>query len=160
MPNNFLRLKILFTIFILVLADYILKNAALAFLVIPRQMNDFLSLEIYENYGIAFGVSVSAGLFYPSAFVLLAFIFLGWKKRIWGNWSEMGREKIFAVVLITAGAIGNIIDRIRFGYIIDYINIGGILVFNLADAMIAMGVLLLLKDLFSKNSKSASGWNN
>lgn len=160
MLDKFLRLKIFFSIFILVFIDQISKNAALAFLAMPRMINDFLSLEIYENRGIAFGLPISANSFYFNVFVFLIFIFLGWKKKVFGDWREMDREKLFAAALIAAGALGNMIDRVRFGYIIDYISIGGMLVFNLADMMIIMGVLLLFRDLFLKNSKSASGWNN
>ncbi len=148
MSNNFLRLKILFTIFILVLADQIIKNAALAFLVIPQRINDLLSWEIYKNYGIAFGLPISSNLFYFAAIIFLLFIFVGWKKRVWGNWRELGREKIFAASLIIAGALGNIIDRVKFGYIIDYLDIGGMLIFNLADVFITAGVLIFLSNYF------------
>lgn len=153
MLNHFLRFKIIFTVFILVITDQIFKNAALAFFVMPRPINGLLSWEIYKNYGLAFGLPVSANEFYFAVFIFLIFIFVGWKKGIFVDWREMDREKIFAAALVAAGALGNMIDRIKWGYIIDYINIGGLLVFNLADAMITIGVLILLKDLVLKTEK-------
>ncbi len=153
MLNNLSRLKILIIIFVLVFIDQISKNAALAFLAMPRRINDFLSLEIYRNHGIAFGLPISADMFYLAVFIFLALIFFSLKKRIWGNWREMDREKIFTIILIVSGVLGNMIDRVRWGYIIDYINIGGMLVFNLADVMIAIGAVMLLKDLFFKKRK-------
>lgn len=157
MLNKFLRLKILFAIFVLVIMDQIFKNAALAFLIMTRRINDFLSLEIYKNYGIALGLPVSASLFYFAVLVFLIFIFFGWKKKVWGDWREDDKGKICAAILIFAGAIGNIIDRARFGYIIDYINIGGLLVFNLADVFIAVGAIILLEKIFQK-SRSKDGF--
>ncbi len=157
MLNNFLRVKILLTIFILVLLDQILKNAALAFLVIPRSVNGFISLEIFKNFGIAFGLPVAAGAFYLAVFVFLAAIFWGWKKGFFGDWEKVEKRKVCAVSLIIAGALGNMIDRVRWGYIVDYINIGNVLVFNLADVVIAVGVVILLKDLVLINSKLVGG---
>ena len=56
---------------------------------------------------------------------------------------------MLALGAILGGAIGNIIDRARFGYVVDYadFHVGGIrpfFIFNLADACITIGVLILL----------------
>lgn len=64
-------------------------------------------------------------------------------------WRERSRDDAIALGLILGGAFGNIIDRVRLGYVIDYadFHIGDIrpfLVFNLADAAITIGVLILL----------------
>jgi signal peptidase II len=49
------------------------------------------------------------------------------------------------IALIMAGALGNLIDRIRLGYVIDYINVLFINfpVFNIADCFVVMGAILL-----------------
>ena len=64
-------------------------------------------------------------------------------------WRERRTGDVLALGLILGGAIGNIIDRARFGYVVDYadFHIGGIrpfFIFNLADACITIGVLILL----------------
>lgn len=146
MLNKLSRFKILFAIIILVIIDQLLKNAVLAFLVIPRRLNTYLSLEIYNNYGIAFGIPVSSNLFYFIVFIFIMLVMIGWKKGILGKWGEEDKGKIFAISFILAGAVGNLIDRLSYGYIVDFINIKGVLVFNLADMFIAGGVLIFLSD--------------
>jgi signal peptidase II len=64
-------------------------------------------------------------------------------------WREKNRQDALALSLVLGGALGNIVDRIRFGYVVDYadLHFGGIspfLVFNVGDAAITIGVLLLL----------------
>ena len=64
-------------------------------------------------------------------------------------WREKRRDDTVALALVLGGALGNILDRVRFGYVVDYadFHIGGwqpFLVFNIADAAITIGVLLLL----------------
>ena len=64
-------------------------------------------------------------------------------------WREKKREDALALSLVLGGALGNIVDRVRFGYVVDYADlhfgdISPFLVFNVADAAITIGVLLLL----------------
>jgi signal peptidase II len=64
-------------------------------------------------------------------------------------WREKRRDDAFALALVLGGALGNILDRVRLGYVVDYadLHFGDIhpfLVFNVADAAITIGVLLLL----------------
>jgi signal peptidase II len=64
-------------------------------------------------------------------------------------WREKRRDDSIALALVLGGALGNILDRVRLGYVVDYadLHIGGIhpfLVFNVGDAAITIGVLLLL----------------
>ena len=68
--------------------------------------------------------------------------------------------------LVLGGALGNIVDRVRFGYVVDFIDfhIGGFrpfLVFNLADAAITIGVLLLLaRAFFTRDAKAETETDN
>jgi len=61
---------------------------------------------------------------------------------------EQQRHDVLALGLVLGGAVGNIIDRVRFGYVVDFLHFfwGGrsFWVFNVADAAITGGVLLLL----------------
>jgi signal peptidase II len=64
-------------------------------------------------------------------------------------WREQRRDDTVALALVLGGALGNILDRVRLGYVVDYadLHFGDIhpfLVFNVADAAITIGVLLLL----------------
>ena len=74
-------------------------------------------------------------------------------------WREKRRDDIFALGLVLGGALGNIIDRIRLGYVVDYadLHFGEVrpfLIFNVADAAITIGVLLLvLRSLLTRERK-------
>ena len=61
---------------------------------------------------------------------------------------EKARTDVIALGLVLGGALGNIIDRVRFGYVVDFLHVfwgeRSFWVFNVADAAITAGVLLLL----------------
>ena len=62
---------------------------------------------------------------------------------------EKRRDDAWGLALVLGGALGNIVDRIRFGYVVDFLDLHfgewrPFLVFNVADAAITVGVLLLL----------------
>jgi signal peptidase II len=60
------------------------------------------------------------------------------------------RLLITAIGLVMGGALGNVIDRVRFGYVVDFIDFSGTgvfpWVFNVADSAITVGVVLLIID--------------
>lgn len=104
-----------------------------------------LSLTVLHNTGIAFGLLSGVG---PGAVVALALTVLGvllynrgaWPSTTAGQWS---------VGLMVGGALGNIIERLRFGYVLDYLDVHVWPVFNLADTAIIVGAGLLLLTLTS-----------
>ena len=61
---------------------------------------------------------------------------------------EKARPDVIALGLVLGGALGNIVDRVRFGYVVDFLHFfagnASFWVFNVADAAISCGVLLLL----------------
>lgn len=79
-------------------------------------------------------------------------------------WLMRERNRVEAMVLgaILGGAVGNILDRVRFGYVVDYADLHfgrwqPFYVFNVADAAISIGVvLLLLRALFGRGEQSGS----
>jgi signal peptidase II len=113
----------------------------------------YLELRYAENCGAAFGVMnrgphwVRLALFAPAAIAAT----LG---LLWLYWTGYG-GKLFAisVPLIASGALGNLIDRFRLGFVVDFIrfHIQDSFVwptFNVADSTIAVGVALLLIEGF------------
>lgn len=134
-----------------VVLDQSAKKIALSSLSISSfYLNDYFSLEISRNYGIAFGFYISAEVFY---FIVFAFFVWLIRGKIL-DFKEMNRKDILGIGLILSGALGNIIDRVRFGYIIDYINFKNIVIFNLADVFILLGAIILLEDFFPNMRKS------
>lgn len=64
-------------------------------------------------------------------------VYLVVREKLWrDNWHLVG------IALIVAGAVGNWIDRIRFGYVIDFIQVYWWPTYNLADVWIVAGVIL------------------
>ncbi len=105
----------------------------------------FLDLVIVWNRGVSFGM-FGGGAVPPWAFVVLSGVIsaglLVWLRRAESLWTQI------AIGLVIGGAIGNVIDRILFGAVFDFIDfhVGGWHwpAFNLADSAITMGVVLLL----------------
>lgn len=125
------------------------------FLASPIYLNDFFSLGIYKNYGIGFGLPVSAGVFYFAVFLFFLWAISGKFLRF----EEMSKKEIIAVSFVLGGALGNLIDRISLGYIIDFANIGNMVIFNPADVFIALGTVTLLEKFFPDTGKSRAKKN-
>jgi signal peptidase II len=73
-------------------------------------------------------------------------------------WREKLRGEVLALAMILGGALGNIVDRVRYGYVVDYadLHFGSFrpfYIFNLADACITIGVLILLARAFLMREK-------
>ncbi len=107
-------------------------------------IGNFIRITYVENPGIAFGIHVSNRLIFTILSVLAS---VGVAGYLFTHWKEKTIKKI-SLVLILGGAIGNIIDRIFFYNVVDFIDIGiGDLrwwVFNVADSSVVIGVILLL----------------
>lgn len=105
----------------------------------------FLDLVIVWNRGVSFGM-FGGGTVPPWAFVVLSGIIsialLVWLRRAESLWTQM------AIGLVIGGAIGNVVDRILFGAVFDFIDVHVAgwhwPAFNLADSAITLGVVLLL----------------
>lgn len=99
-----------------------------------------------ENRGVSFGLfGDGSARWMLSAFSIGVAGVLGW----WAARADR-RMLITAIGLVMGGAIGNVIDRIRFGFVVDFLDFSGTgvfpWVFNVADAAITVGVVLLLVD--------------
>ena len=120
----------------------------------------FLDLIYTENRGIAFGQLQEGGSFGRWFFVVLAFAaavaVLFYFLRAPGNDDRV----LGACALLLAGIAGNLTDRARLGYVIDFIVLHAGSwhwpTFNVADASISIGALLLAFDLVFERKKSGS----
>jgi signal peptidase II len=75
-------------------------------------------------------------------------------------WREKRRDDTIALAFVLGGALGNIVDRVRYGYVVDFadLHFGDLrpfLIFNVADAAITIGVLLLLVRALLTREKKA-----
>lgn len=104
-------------------------------------------LKWVQNFGVSMGfLTASSDLQRWLLVLMTGAISLG--VLVW-LWRERVKGDAVALGLVLGGAIGNLADRIRFGHVVDFadLHFGDIhpfLVFNIADAAITIGVLLLL----------------
>jgi signal peptidase II len=110
--------------------------------------NGLVSITYAKNPGAAFSIMQS----YP---VLLAFIAAGVFLLVWLNRRLLlDYPRIFQVGVAVAlgGALGNFIDRVRLGYVVDFMAVYIWPVFNVADAAIVCGVGLIILGLIRQNT--------
>ena len=153
-------MKILFVSAIMVLADQISKtvvrNTMSLYESIPV-IPEFFHLTYVTNDGMAFGINFPFGIYVFSA---ISIIFTGF--LFWYLWSIKDDEIVVrtGVALILAGAIGNLIDRIFLGEVVDFLDfmIGDFhwYVFNLADSCVTVGLGFVLYDSLILNRKRVS----
>jgi signal peptidase II len=120
----------------------------------------FLDLVYSENPGIAFGQLQQGGSIGRWFFVVLAIV-AALSVLIYFLRTERNDDRFLgACALLLAGIVGNLTDRIRFGYVIDFISAhAGSYhwpVFNVADASICVGALLLAFDLLIEGRRTRS----
>jgi signal peptidase II len=101
------------------------------------------------NDGVAFGLlKDKADIFIPVSLGAIAFIILYIRRSVFIN-----AATTLALGLILGGSAGNLIDRIRFGYVIDFLDFRIWPVFNIADSAISVGAGILILSLILNRSK-------
>lgn len=107
-----------------------------------------LDFTMLWNRGMSYGLFQSDGIgrwILAGIMLAIAVGFLVWLLRAEGRWLKL------ALALVIGGAFGNLIDRVRFGAVVDFIDANGLYfpwVFNIADAAISVGAVLLFVDQF------------
>ncbi len=143
--------KIIYIILSIVFIDQISKRITYVYLqpqaVIPV-INRVFYLNYFENSGVAFEIlqkNTWLFLLITSILIIIATYFVLKDTNI-SNAARLGKA------LIIGGLIGNLMDRVIYGFIIDFIDIFECPVFNLADISIVLGICILLYSiLFNKH---------
>ena len=141
-------------------ADLVTKQIMLGWIFEPPRrvaVLPFLDFVPVWNPGISFGMLANGGIAVTVMLTLLAFAVAGW--MLWKAPSFQPMERLGAG-LIAGGAIGNAIDRIRFGKVVDFIDVYVQTwhwpAFNIADAGITVGALLWIGSLFFERETDAT----
>ncbi len=147
--------KIYFGIAVLIIIiDQITKWVASSTLTIHEQnpvMPSF-NFTLMHNYGAAFSFLSDAGgwqrWFFTIIAVVISIVLVVWITRLKTHEKWLG----FALSLVLGGAIGNLIDRVAYGYVVDFIQWYYDRfywpAFNIADAAISVGAVILLVSSF------------
>ena len=151
--KNYFNNKIYFFLIILIFCSLDQFSKTYINLNLNKLLNKDLlifTIEYVRNYGAAFNILSGSRLFLSfisiiSTIILSYFIFIRENKLI----------NKYGLSFILAGSIGNGIDRILNGYVIDFIKIKSIdfPVFNIADIVINIGVLILMIGYFRYKNK-------
>ena len=104
----------------------------------PFHLMPFVDFVYVQNTGVAFGLFGSTRLNFTiislvSILLIVIILFQFFKP-----------PNPFLISLLLAGALGNVWDRLLYGFVIDFIKIGSFYVFNIADSAITVGVLVLI----------------
>lgn len=132
-----MKKKDIFIIILLVLLDLSTKYYFTYNKVIV--IKDILEFNYLENFGASFNILTGSRLI----LIIIGIIGLIYVNKTFKN-----------NILLNAGIIGNLFDRIIYGYVRDYISIFSFPVFNLADTYIVLGaILIVIKLIEGKNDK-------
>ena len=115
----------------------------------------FIQLTYIQNFGGAFGIFQHQRIFFLAAAAVAIVCVLYFFEDI----KELGKLSFISASLIFGGAIGNLIDRVRFGYVVDFLDLRWWPVFNVADIALTVGVTLLFIEVirFGKNAPEEDG---
>lgn len=139
-PQLFMKKTLVF--FIAIIADQVTKIFAKSHLI--GSGHGIIAEKISCNYFIAWSIPLQGYLFWIIWLGVMTILFF-FTLKVKNN---------LAIIFILAGATGNFIDRIRYNCVIDFIQIGSFPVFNLADIMITVGVLIFAVQLFREKEKT------
>ena len=138
---------------VLIAVDQIVKNWAAETLIKGdiTIIDNVLYLNYAENTGVAFSMFsdnrwILVGVTSLMLIAVLAFFLSG---------KVTGKLEVFSLSLLLAGGVGNLIDRISLGYVIDYIDVRIInfAIFNFADICICVGAFLLCAAVYFSDKK-------
>ncbi len=147
---------------LIIIVDQITKYAASSMLLMhePVAVLPFFNFTLMHNTGAAFSFLADQGgwqrWFFAVLALVVSIVLAVWLYRLKTHekWLAM------ALSLVLGGAIGNLIDRVYYGYVIDFIdvyyNAWHWPAFNIADSAISVGAVMLVIDAFRNKEKSGN----
>ncbi|WP_052012803.1 signal peptidase II [Asticcacaulis sp. AC460] len=156
-PVTGLGIKLAWIVVVIVLIDQATKEWVLSGLKLELGQSalnlPFFRISMVHNEGISFGLLGSGGLM---RWVLTLFQLVVAGLLTWIVFRVRRPLLGVAFGLIAGGAIGNAIDRIRFGYVVDFVDFSPIFpwVFNVADSAICIGIALLAWFLYQSEREA------
>lgn len=163
-PQPLIRAAELATVAIIIMADQLTKFFVRSTIplyskrtIIPHLL-DFTHV---QNTGAAFGLLNASAFPYKSALMIvvaiLALVAISLYARQLGSHERLSR---YGLALILGGALGNLIDRAVSGYVVDFVDVywgdAHFWAFNVADAAITVGAILVLLEMIGVGRRHAS----
>jgi len=150
--NNFINLYFLILTLFIILLDQISKYIIIQNLYLGESVprTGLFRLTHAQNTGTAFSLFQNQTdiltIVSFVAIVLIIFIYISLEKT--------SKYIYFSYGLLFGGAVGNLIDRVRLGYVTDFLDVGFWPIFNIADSSITIGIILMLFNYFFKNKNN------
>lgn len=146
MPVSWLRSRIVLmaTVVVTISIDFASKIWATSVLADHSKRIGPITLRLVHNHGVVLGFGAylpAAAITALTASIAVVVAFAAWRGAI---------QPPLAAGLVVGGAIANVVDRLTAGSVIDFISIGRLPIFNLADSMLITGILLLTRRDVSK----------
>ncbi len=141
---------------LIVILDQVTKHLAIEHLKTSAPyivLDNFFQFHYVENYGAAFGILEGKKVFF---IIMTLAVVVGISFFLIKHYHEINVFLRIGISFLLGGAIGNFIDRVRFGYVVDFISFRLVgrydfPVFNIADIAIVIGTgLILILVLFDK----------
>lgn len=131
-------------VFAVVLLDQSVKFFVLGHIPLNHSevlFNNIFSLAHIRNYGAAWSILQGQQWFFTVISLIAIVVVIYYFIKLWKNWGYA-----LGLTLILGGTIGNLIDRLRLGYVIDMFQLDFIdfPIFNVADCALTVGVLIVL----------------
>lgn len=137
--------------------DQIVKILVSNYLILGQTIkiiNNFFYLTYVQNKGAAFSILIG----YRYILIIITFIFLYYLYKCIKKQKNLNKLEIISYGLLFGGIIGNLIDRIIYGYVIDYFDFMifnyNFPIFNLADSFIVIGCIILVINSYLKGEDS------
>jgi len=136
---------------LIVVADQVTKYAVVQYFAANQAvaLTPFLNLVLVYNPGAAFSFLSQAAGWQRAFFIVIAMVASGWIVFLLRKYPHQ-RVFALALALVLAGAVGNVIDRIFIGAVVDFVDLHALgyhwPAFNVADSSITCGAALLIWD--------------
>lgn len=144
-----MKKKIFIYSLIIVVIDYIIKILALNNITNICIIPNFFYLTLTKNNGAAFSLLPDKTIFFIIIGILVVIYIFRYLIK-----EEISFLEKISYILLTGGIIGNLVDRVIYGYVVDYLRFiifnYNFPIFNLADICITIGVILLIINMFRK----------
>ena len=116
-----------------------------------EMINHFFYLTYVQNTGAGFSMFAQAGMGFFAALTLIALVAM-----VYMFFKTNDSRYQICLSLVFSGAIGNFIDRVHLGYVVDMVQLDFIdfAIFNVADSYLTVGVLLLILILWKEENGS------
>lgn len=149
--------KVYIIALISLIIDQIVKILVSNYLILGQTtkiINNFFYLTYVQNTGAAFSILIG----YRYILIIITLIFLYYLYKYTKKQTNPNKIAILSHGLLLGGIIGNLIDRIIYGYVIDYLDFMifnyNFPIFNLADTFIVIGCIILVINSYAKGENS------